>query len=76
MIYFDGEKIYDIGNVIITNSKILSKISLINKNNLIQLLDISRNNNSIKYKVRWHNIVKILATFVGPNFRFPTIRIG
>ena len=43
--YADSLKI---GNVIITNSKILSKISLINKNNLIQLLDIARNNNSIK----------------------------
>lgn len=43
--YADSLKV---GNVIITNSKILSKISLINKNNLIQLLDIARNNNSIK----------------------------
>lgn len=43
--YADNLKV---GNVIITNSKILSKISLINKNNLIQLLDIARNNNSIK----------------------------
>ena len=38
--YADSLKV---GNVIITNSKILSKISLINKNNLIQLLDIARN---------------------------------
>lgn len=43
--YADNLKV---GNVIITNSKILSKISLINKDNLIQLLDITRNNNSIK----------------------------
>ena len=43
--YADNLKV---GNVIITNSKILSKISLINKDNLIQLLDIARNNNSIK----------------------------
>lgn len=43
--YADSIKV---GNVTITNSKILSKISLINKNNLIQLLDIARNNNSIK----------------------------
>lgn len=43
--YADNLKV---GNVTITNSKILSKISLINKNNLIQLLDIARNNNSIK----------------------------
>ena len=43
--YADNLKV---GNVIITNSKILSKISLIDKNNLIQLLDIARNNNSIK----------------------------
>ena len=37
-----------VGSVIITNSKILSKLALINKNNLIQLLDIVRNNNNIK----------------------------
>lgn len=37
-----------VGNIIITNSKILLKISLINKYNLIQLLDIAKNNNSIK----------------------------
>ena len=43
--YADNLKV---GNVIITNLKILSKISLINKNNLIQLLDITKNNNSIK----------------------------
>ena len=43
--YADNLKV---GNVIITNSKILSKISLINKDNLIQLLDIAKNNNSIK----------------------------
>ena len=43
--YADNLKV---GNVIINNSKILSKISLINKDNLIQLLDIARNNNSIK----------------------------
>ncbi len=43
--YVDNLKVR---NLIITNSKILSKISLINKDNLIQLLDIARNNNSIK----------------------------
>lgn len=43
--YADNLKV---GNVIITNSKILSKLPLINKNNLIQLLDIAKNNNSIK----------------------------
>ncbi len=37
--YADNLKV---GNVIITNSKILSKISLINKYNLIQLLDIAK----------------------------------
>lgn len=37
-----------VGNIIITNSKILLKISLINKYNLIQLLNIAKNNNSIK----------------------------
>lgn len=37
-----------VGSVIINNSKILSKINLINKNNLIQLLDIARSSNNIK----------------------------
>ena len=37
-----------VGSVIITNSKILSKLALINKNNLIQLLDIAKSNNNIK----------------------------
>lgn len=37
-----------VGSVIITNSKILSKLPLINKNNLIQLLDIVENSSNIK----------------------------
>ena len=37
-----------VGSVIITNSKILSKLALINKNNLIQLLDITTSSNNIK----------------------------
>ena len=37
-----------IGSIVITNSKILSKISLINKDNLIQLLDIAKNSSNIK----------------------------
>ena len=37
-----------VGSVIITNSKILSKLALINKNNLIQLLDIAKISNNIK----------------------------
>ena len=37
-----------VGSVIITNSKILSKLALINKNNLIQLLDITKSSNNIK----------------------------
>ena len=37
-----------VGGVIITNSKILSKLPLINKNNLIQLLDIVKNSSNIK----------------------------
>lgn len=37
-----------VGSVIITNSKILSKPALINKNNLIQLLDIAKSSNNIK----------------------------
>lgn len=37
-----------VGNVTINNTKILSKIPLINKNNLIQLLDIANSNINIK----------------------------
>ena len=37
-----------VGSVVITNSKILSKLPLINKNNLIQLLNIVNNNSNIK----------------------------
>lgn len=37
-----------VSSVIITNSKILSKLALINKNNLIQLLDIAKSSNNIK----------------------------
>lgn len=37
-----------VGSVIITNSKILSKLPLINKNNLIQLLDIAKSSSNIK----------------------------
>lgn len=43
--YVDNLKV---GNIIITNSKILSKLPLINKNNLIQLLDIVKNSSNIK----------------------------
>ncbi len=43
--YTDNLKV---GSVVITNSKILSKISLINKDNLIQLLDIVKNSSNIK----------------------------
>ena len=45
MYYADNLKV---GSVVITNSKILSKISLINKDNLIQLLDIAKNSSNIK----------------------------
>ena len=37
-----------VGSVVITNSKILSKLPLINKNNLIQLLDIVNNSSNIR----------------------------
>ena len=65
--YADSLKV---GNVIITNSKILSKISLINKNNLIQLLDIARNNNSIK------NITNYLMICLYNNLGNPNINIA
>ena len=65
--YADNLKV---GNVIITNSKILSKISLINKNNLIQLLDIARNNNKIK------NITNYLVICLYNNLGNPNINIA
>lgn len=43
--YADNLKV---GSVMITNSKILSKLPLINKNNLIQLLNIVKNSRNIK----------------------------
>ena len=43
--YADNLKV---GSIMITNSKILSKLPLINKNNLIQLLDIAKNSNNVK----------------------------
>ncbi len=36
------------GSIVITNSKILSKLHLINKNNLIQLLNIMKASGNIK----------------------------
>lgn len=65
--YADNLKV---GNVIITNSKILSKISLINKYNLIQLLDIARNNNNIK------NITNYLMICLYNNLGNPNINIA
>ena len=46
-------KILKIGNVNINNSKILSKLKLINKNNLIQLLNISKQSNNIKNMINY-----------------------
>ena len=43
--YADNLKV---GSIVITNSKILSKLHLINKNNLIQLLNIMKANGNIK----------------------------
>lgn len=43
--YADNLKV---GSIVITNSKILSKLPLINKNKLIQLLDIAKNSNNVK----------------------------
>lgn len=65
--YVDNLKVR---NLIITNSKILSKISLINKNNLIQLLDIARNNNKIK------NITNYLVICLYNNLGNPNINIA
>ena len=43
--YADNLKV---GSIVITNSKILSKLHLINKNNLIQLLNIMKDSGNIK----------------------------
>lgn len=48
--YADNLKV---GSVVITNSKILSKLPLINKNNLIQLLYIVKNSSNIKNVINY-----------------------
>jgi len=58
-----------VGSVIITNSKILSKLALINKNNLIQLLDIAKNSNNIK------NITNYLMICLYNNLGNGTIKL-
>lgn len=57
-----------VGSVIITNSKILSKLALINKNNLIQLLDIAKSSNNIK------NITNYLMICLYNNLENGTIK--
>lgn len=57
-----------VGSVIITNSKILSKLALINKNNLIQLLDIAKSSNNIK------NITNYLMICLYNNLENSTIK--
>ena len=57
-----------VGSVIITNSKILSKLALINKNNLIQLLDIAKSSNNIK------NIINYLMICLYNNLGNGTIK--
>ena len=58
-----------VGSVIITNSKILSKQALINKNNLIQLLDITKSSNNIK------NITNYLMICLYNNLGNGTIKL-
>lgn len=58
-----------VGSVVITNSKILSKISLINKDNLIQLLDIAKNSSNIK------NITNYLMICLYNNLGNGTIKL-
>ena len=58
-----------VGSVIITNSKILSKLALINKNNLIQLLDITKSINNIK------NITNYLMICLYNNLGNGTIKL-
>lgn len=70
--YADSLKV---GNVIITNSKILSKISLINKNNLIQLLDIARNNNSIK-NITNYLVICLYNNLVNSNINIATSNLA
>lgn len=57
-----------VGSVVITNSKILSKISLINKDNLIQLLDIAKNSSNIK------NITNYLMIYLYNNLGHSNMR--
>lgn len=63
--YADNLKV---GSVVITNSKILSKISLINKDNLIQLLDIAKNSSNIK------NITNYLMICLYNNLGYSNMR--
>lgn len=58
-----------VGSVIITNFKILSKLALINKNNLIQLLDITKSSNNIK------NITNYLMICLYNNLGNGTIKL-
>ena len=58
-----------VGSIIITNSKILSKLALINKNNLIQLLDIAKSSNNIK------NITNYLMICLYNNLGNGTIKL-
>lgn len=58
-----------VGSVIITNSKILSKLALINKNNLIQLLAIAKISNNIK------NITNYLMICLYNNLGNGTIKL-
>ena len=58
-----------VGSVIITNSKILSKLALINKNNLIKLLDIAKSSNNIK------NITNYLMICLYNNLGNGTIKL-
>ena len=57
-----------VGSVVITNSKILSKISLINQDNLIQLLDIAKNSSNIK------NITNYLMICLYNNLGYSNMR--
>lgn len=57
-----------VGSVVITNSKILSKISLINQDTLIQLLDIAKNSSNIK------NITNYLMICLYNNLGYSNMR--
>lgn len=59
-----------VGSVVITNPKILAKLHLINKNNLIQLLDIVNNSSNIK-NITNYLIICLYTNLGNGNIKLP-----